>query len=277
MYLTPQVRSTTKWGLGAAGGRRRLRGRGLGLTPLQIRSDISDFPASRAVLLNRTPVVVPKPPIRFVGPFEGPTPPAPKPIAAPGGGSNVVPIFGSNPIVITPAPIPTPPPVVVAAPPPAPRVDLTTAGTPVTPGYSQSAPFIDSSGAYWQYSASQNKWVNVGTPYNVNAPGAPPAPVPVAATAPVASTTTSLVAPDGSPLAPAAASTSPIVNLTTAASSGYQDILNWLQTDSLLAGFGFAGGPNWVVGAAGALVAWKLTQRSSRRNPRRVRLVRRRR
>jgi hypothetical protein len=41
-------------------------------------------------------------------------------------------------------------------------------GTPVPAGYSQNAPFINSDGSQWEYSAAQGRWVNVGTPYNLS-------------------------------------------------------------------------------------------------------------
>lgn len=51
------------------------------------------------------------------------------------------------------------------------------AGTPVPVGYDLNSVFIASNGTQWEYSTGQGVWINVGTPYNLNAASAatPPA------------------------------------------------------------------------------------------------------
>lgn len=56
------------------------------------------------------------------------------------------------------------------------------AGTPVPVGYNTNSVFIASNGSQWEYSTTQGAWINVGTPYNLNAPSAP-TPVSSASTA----------------------------------------------------------------------------------------------
>lgn len=144
-----------------------------------------------------------------------------------------------------PQPTPTPLPV---APPPTPI--NTNAGTPVPAGYPTSQLFVNTDGSFWQYSPTQSNWVNVGTPYNTGAMATPAAPppsssgastaVPVATTAP---------APVDVSVAPAA--------------SSYQEILDWLQQDTLLSSIGFAGIPNWIAAFGGALLLYKVSSGSS--------------
>ena len=72
------------------------------------------------------------------------------------------------------APVPAP----ILAPAPAPIGGSTAqqvAGTPVSPGFSRNSIFVNSDGSQWIFSASQNMWIGVGTPYNVNAPAVAPA------------------------------------------------------------------------------------------------------
>jgi hypothetical protein len=49
-----------------------------------------------------------------------------------------------------------------------------TAGSPVPAGFNQNSVFIASDGSQWEYSTSAGKWIDVGTPYNLNSPGVTP-------------------------------------------------------------------------------------------------------
>jgi hypothetical protein len=163
-----------------------------------------------------------------------------RPILSPNGNSG----SGSNPSLVSagqftytpPAPAPVVTPVASA-----------NAGTPVPAGFSTSQIFVDANGGFWQYSASQNQWVNVGTPYNTGAAAIPPA-VPTGSTP---SAPTSLTTPTTAP-AP--------VNVSVAAPvSSYQEILDWLQQDTLGSTIGFSSIPNWIVVAAAGALAWKFS------------------
>lgn len=124
-------------------------------------------------------------------------------------------------------------------------------GTPVPAGYPTSQIFVDSNGAFWQYSAAQSQWVNVGTPYNTGAGGVPPA----APTGSTPSAPTSLTTPTTAP--------APVTTVSIApASSTYSDILNWLEEDTLGATIGFPSIPNWIVVAGAGALAWKLSHSS---------------
>jgi hypothetical protein len=170
-----------------------------------------------------------------------------------------------GPIVYNPPPTPplnpsTPPapvnPPTYTPPKLLPVVATANAGTPVPAGYPTSQIFVDPNGGFWQFSASQNQWINVGTPYNTGATAIPPA-VPTGSTP---SAPTSLTTPTTAP-AP--------VNVSIAApSSTYQEILDWLQQDTLGSTIGFDSIPNWIVVAAAGALAWKFSQPASRgRNP----------
>jgi len=159
-----------------------------------------------------------------------------------------------------PGPLPVwrpPPPVLVTS---APDLPTFNTGSPVPAGYPTSQIFVDPNGGFWQYSASQNKWMNVGTSYNTGATSIPPA-VPTGSTP---SAPTSLTTPTTAP-AP--------VNVSVAApSSSYQEILDWLQEDTLASTIGFTSIPNWIVVAAAGALAWKFSQPTPRsRNPRKRR------
>jgi len=45
----------------------------------------------------------------------------------------------------------------------------------VPAGYSPNSVFIANDGSQWEYSVSDGKWIDVGTPYNLNSPGVTPA------------------------------------------------------------------------------------------------------
>jgi hypothetical protein len=195
---------------------------------------------NRPVVSTPAPVAIvadnPVQTIRPVGPIYGP-----------GWGTRVPPIL--------PAPRPTPQPVfpqptpqpIVAAP----AVNAN-AGTPVPAGYPTRQMFVNTDGSFWQYSSAQSQWINVGTPYNTGASATVPAPPP-------SSSGASTAAPTGT-TAP------PPVNVSIApASSGYQEILDWLQLDTLLSSIGFAGIPNWIVAGGGALLLYKVSSGGGKR------------
>jgi|HubBroStandDraft_6_1064221.scaffolds.fasta_scaffold17089_8 hypothetical protein len=193
----------------------------------------------------------------------GPPPrtgPGPMPIGPASGG----PVFPGPAQVWTPPPpvaLPSPPvpvgPVVVgpiAYTPPA-----ANAGTPVPAGYPTSQMFIDSNGGFWQYSSSQSQWINVGTPYNTGAASVPPA----APTGSTPSAPTSLTTPTTAP--------APVSTVTVSTpSTSYQEILDWLQSDTLGSTIGFNSIPNWIVVAAAGLLAAKVSGGGGKkRNPHR--------
>lgn len=111
------------------------------------------------------------------------------------------------------------------------------AGTPVPSGFSTNQIFVNADGSQWVYSATQKKWLNVGTPYNVGA---------TAVSAP--STTTTAATPSGTPVSAAAAPLGPAA--AAASGGGYQAILDWLSQSSLISVV-----PNWTV-ALGAALLW---------------------
>jgi hypothetical protein len=168
-------------------------------------------------------------------------------------------------IIFYPREFPVPPPVwpgprppiitrpIDTAAPPAPT-PVANAGTPVPAGFPTNQIFVNSDGSFWQYSSARGAWVNVGTPYNTGAAATPPAPPP-------SSTGSSTMPPSTTAPAPVSASGTPIVTGTS-----YQEILDWLNQDSLLATLGFAGIPNWITGAGVALVLYKVAgERTGRR------------
>jgi len=150
--------------------------------------------------------------------------------------------------------------------------------------------FVNTDGSQWMYSASQGTWINVGTPYNPNAPSASSpvsaAPgtvaVPVISTAPnVAGTPVPANYPtnqiyvnsDGSQWVYSAATNSWVnMALTTSTSSPttstgapisvsvatptsaspYDSLINFATEQSLLPGV-----PNWLI-AIGAVIAVKM-------------------
>lgn len=255
-------------------GSRRMNGMGLAITmpsiALRNGTAIRSFPLAPIVSVNR-PVV------------NTPTAPLPQPTApivrAPIAAAPIVTL--PKPVVSIPAPIPTlmqppvdqpspsiywggnPPryiPPILPAPRPAPAPTPVlpptvnaNAGTPVPAGYPTSQIFVNTDGSFWQYSSAQSRWINMGTPYNTGATATPAAPPPSssgASTAAPASTT-----------APAPVS----VSVSPSTSSSYQEILDWLQEDTLLSSIGFAGIPNWIAAFGGALLLYKVSSGSGGR------------
>jgi hypothetical protein len=143
-------------------------------------------------------------------------------------------------------------PVISPANPPTPHYPPTPA-TPVPAGFPTNQMFVAPDGSFWQFSTSNNQWVNVGTPYNTGAAATPPA-------TPPSSTGANTTPPATTAPAPVAASASPSI-----VTSSYQEILDWLNQDSLLATIGFAGIPNWITGAGVALIVYKVSNKSGRR------------
>lgn len=119
---------------------------------------------------------------------------------------------------------------------PTPQTPPAIGGTPVPANYPTNQIFVASDGSFWEYSVTAGTWINVGTPYNVNAPAAP-APVAPVTPAPAAAPGVSVsVAPTAAP-APA---------------SPYQSVIDFATQDSLITGI-----PNWVTVAVG-FVAGKI-------------------
>lgn len=177
---------------------------------------------------------------------------APSPIPAPPPLSHPVSIGPAVPVIAYPPPTaPAVPAYPSPTPPPAPS--QANAGTPVPAGYPTSQIFVDPNGGFWQYSTASNSWVNVGTPYNTGATASVPPVNP--GTTP--SAPTSLAIPT---TAPAPVST---VNIA-APSSTYQDILNWLEEDTLGATIGFSSIPNWIITAGAIALAWKFSHGGKR-------------
>jgi hypothetical protein len=147
MYAFPQPQTRRRPpGLMRGHLRVHLRGRlrGLGMSPNQTGpNDRADYALWHPVSLP------PSPPVR------------------------ICPAWGCGPAAITgpytQGPGPAQPAPIYLPPAPAPQ----TAGTPVPPAFSRNQIFVNSDGSQWVFSASQNKWIGAGTPYNVNAPGAP--------------------------------------------------------------------------------------------------------
>lgn len=211
---------------------------------------------------------------RFTNGGGGPVLPGPMPVLAPtapiGGGGGQLIVRGpftytppNTPAPILPSPLPGPMPVygggggsvgpivvgpISTAPPAA------NASTPVPAGYPTSQIFVDANGGFWEYSSSQNQWMNVGTPYNTGAPYVPPA-VPTGSTP---SAPTSLISPTTAP--------APVTTVSITPSSTYSDILNWLQEDTLGATIGFPSIPNWIFVAAGGALAWKFSHSGGTRS-----------
>lgn len=167
-----------------------------------------------------------------------------------------LPVIYTPPATSTPSNLPVRSTPIPSVGPLYPTPPANSGGTPVPLGYPTSQIFVDPNGGFWQFSASQNQWINVGTPYNTGATSVPPA-VPTGSTP---SAPTSLATPTTAP-AP--------VNVSVAApSSTYQEILDWLQEGTLGSTIGFPSIPNWIVVAAAGALAWKFSQPAGRsRNP----------
>lgn len=203
-------------------------------------------------------------PIFWTGPTgsSGASPmPGPMPVYNPAPPSSPIIIRGPityNPPVTAPAPSPTLPPVSALP------SSAANAGTPVPVGYPTNQMFVDPNGGFWEFSSAQNQWVSVGTPYNTGAGGIPPA----APTGSTPSAPTSLTTPTTAP--------APVSTVNVAAPSGtYQDILNWLEEDTLGATIGFSSIPNWIVTAGALALAWRFSSGGKKRNPSRLRNYRR--
>jgi|SRR5712664_3444458 len=224
-------------------GYKRMNGMGLAISmpSLALRNGtaIRTFAPAPIPTVNKPVVSTPTPvttrPIVYL-------PPAPQPVRT------FPPVYGTGPRIppILPAPRPTPPPVT------APPVNTGAGGTPVPAGYPTSQIFVNTDGSFWQYSSAQARWMNVGTPYNTGASATPPAPPP-------SSSGASTAAPTGTTAPP------PVSISLAPAASGYQDIFNWLQEDTLLSSLGFAGIPNWIVAGGGALLLYKVTSGGGKR------------
>lgn len=124
----------------------------------------------------------------------------------------------------------------------------TTAGTPVPATFPTNQIFVNADGSQWMFSAAQGKWINVGTPFNVNAPSAT---TPASAAPPVPT----------SPTAAAAAGTPVNVSVAapTASTSTYDSLISFATQDSLISGI-----PNWILGV-GLFFASKAIERTGRR------------
>lgn len=119
-----------------------------------------------------------------------------------------------------------------------------TAGSPVPAGYPTNQFYVAADGTLWEYAAAQSQWIPIPSNYAAAA----------AAAAGATPTTPQVTAS----LAPAPATS---VSVTTpAASSGYSDILTWLQNSTLINGV-----PNWVIALGGAAVLFKISRPSEGR------------
>jgi hypothetical protein len=221
-------------------GYRRSSGMGLAVTMpsselMRIGTGIRTFAPAPISTVNRPIVSTPTP---LPQPSPAPVSQNPVQIIRPVG-----PIYAPRPPIL-----PARPP---AAPTPAPPINVN-AGTPVPAGYPTSQIFVNTDGSFWEYSSALAKWINTGTPYNTGASATPPAPPPTSSGA--------------SSAAPAGTTAPPPVNVSVAsASSGYQEIFDWLQQDTLLSSIGFAGIPNWIAAGAGALLLYKVSSGGGKR------------
>jgi len=208
--------------------------------------------------------------------------------------------FGLAPVVNRNVGWPSPPriwrPIVPAQPAPSTPAPAPNTGTPVPAGFATNQIFVNTDGSQWMYSASQGNWINVGTPYNVNAPSST-ATTPVSA----APAVTTVAAPNvaGTPVPAnfptnqiyvnsdgsqwvfnaasnswvnmaAAATTSsaafspstgaPInVSVATPTTGPYDSLIAFATDQSLLPGV-----PNWLI-AVGAVIAVKMAGNMGKR------------
>jgi hypothetical protein len=205
------------------------------------RSRYRAGPAMRTVPIGIRPGPRPMPPIIIVPRTYNPPPPTSH--AGPPTGGDIPPLFNPPPSPISHAGPPTGGDV--------PPVFNPNAGTPVPAGFPTNQIFVNADGSFWEWSPSQSKWVNVGTPYGTGASATPPAPPP---------------SPNGGSTAPPAAGAAPPVSITTppaVASSGYQAILDWLEKDSLASSIGFSA-PNWIVAGGAVLLGYKFLGKTGR-------------
>lgn len=145
-------------------------------------------------------------------------------------------------------------------PPPPPGVNP---GTPVPAGYSRNAPFINSDGSQWEYSAAQGRWINVGTPFNLSS-SAPSVssqstPTPQVQVPPSLPPSAVLVTSGGGTASPATSPSGSTVNVTGAPSltdqvaqwlSGTTPVFSYNVPNALLAG-GFAIAVAMMLGGGG--------------------------
>lgn len=181
------------------------------------------------------------------------------PQACPAWGCGPAPIrWVGSPIASTPGTTTTPPPSTAA-----------TAGTPVPPGYNVNSVFIASDGSQWEYSSGSGKWIDVGTPYNLNPSGTPATLSPPAdsITTPAALTSSGSIPAGTSTNAPYTdasgntwvynPATGAWVLASAATTSPYSSILTFLSDSSLGAAVGIQI-PNWITLSALGFVALKL-------------------
>lgn len=108
------------------------------------------------------------------------------------------------------------------------------------PGFSTNQLYIAADGSQWVYSATQNRWIYTGVPYDVGA-GAP-------ATRPTQGTA-------AGPTTPAIVSTAPSV------ASSYDQVVDWLKQTSLVDSIGLGVAvPNWLVVGLGGVVVLKVSR-----------------
>jgi len=235
----------------------------------------------RAQMMGLGIAVTPAGSVDTLTPFTEPLRTVPFGVIANRGFGPQPPIIIAQPpgsIAVGPAPVTSP---VVGSPAPSP---VATSGTPVPANYPTDQIFVDPNGNFWEYSAAQNAWLNVGNPYNVGASAtsateqAASAALPASSGASTATPATvgssTIVASDGSiwqynsatgawvetsgpGSATPAVGAPPPSALVSGATSDYQSAINWLQSDSLLETIGVANIPNWIAVVVGG-VALKL-------------------
>jgi hypothetical protein len=161
-----------------------------------------------------------------------------------------------------------------------------TAGTPVPPGYSQNSVFIASDGSQWEFSSAQGKWINVGTPYNLNPGSTAPQTTSTASTAaqvsgtpvpvgyPITSAFTdsfgntwsyngaygvwTQTSAASSSLVPSSSGSTTVVSST--APNTLQSFFDWLSGPPLIAPI-----PNLALALGLGIAAWKFMQPAGRR------------
>jgi len=112
--------------------------------------------------------------------------------------------------------------------------------SPVPPGYPTNQFYVAPDGTLWEYAAAQSQWIPIPSNY--------------AAAAAAAAGATPATPQVTAALAPTAA---PAQTVNVASSSGYSDILTWLQNSTLINGV-----PNWVIALGGAAVLFKIARPS---------------
>jgi hypothetical protein len=202
--------------------------------------------------------------------YRGPAEPAPKAAMTPVNLGAVISDRTSNVRVrYLGPPVANCPPNALCLPPGGPAPN---AGTPVPAGYSTNAPFINSDGSQWIYSASQGRWINTGTPYNLSAPSvsSQSTPTPQVTVPPLPPQSGILVTSGGGTASPAPLATQPGITQSPATStvnispgsapfadqvaawlSGSTPIFSYNVPNALLAG-GFAVVFAMLIGGGGA-------------------------